>query len=245
MKNVLVTVYMWIVFIGSSIILTPIAIIVRLITHPFDKSLKALHYLTAFWGYVYLFSSPYWSATYRGLENIKKEGRFVIISNHQSLIDIVVLFQIKHQYKWVAKAELFRMPFVGYALMLNNYIKILRGDRKSMAKMMQQSVSALKKCCSILVFPEGTRTLDGNIKKFKDGAFKIACDAGVDVVPIVLDGTADSMPKKGFLLKPTKKFVVSVLPPVSSQGKDYHQLSKECHALMVKELTKLRSGQKD
>lgn len=241
MIRFLITVYFWVYFIITSTLLLPTAVVIRLVTYGQDKSLARLHRFTAFWGLVFVWGNPLWRFKVEGQENIDKEEHYVMVSNHQSMIDIFVLYQIRHQFKWVAKAELFKTLFFGQALALNKYIKLERTNRSSMMKMMRQANVVLKDFCSVMIFPEGTRSTTGEIGNFKDGAFKLAKESGKRIVPIVLDNTVDSLPKKGFVFNRTDRFIVKVLPPIDTMNKDFKELQQQCRNTMITELAKIRT----
>ena len=236
----LITIYFWLYFIITSLVLLPIGATIRLFTYHSDKSLAKLHRFTAFWGLVFIWGNPLWRFKIEGEENISPGENFVMISNHQSMIDIFILYQLKHQYKWVAKAELFKTPFFGQALSLNKYIKLERTNRSSMIKMMRHADQVLNDFCSVMIFPEGTRSKTGEIGNFKDGAFKLALESGKRILPIVLDKTADSLPKKGFVFNKTEPFIVKVLPPVETAGTEQKELMQRCRQLMINELEQMR-----
>jgi 1-acyl-sn-glycerol-3-phosphate acyltransferase len=138
----------------------------------------------------------------------------VIISNHQSFLDILVLFRLHAHYKWVSKAEMFRIPCIGWNMTLNRYVKLVRGDAASIARMMDTCQRHLVDGSSVLIFPEGTRSVDGRLKPFKHGAFTLAQRAGAPILPLVIEGTANALPKHGFVLRGHHAIRVRVLDPV-------------------------------
>jgi 1-acyl-sn-glycerol-3-phosphate acyltransferase len=142
----------------------------------------------------------------------------VIVSNHQSFGDILVLFATYLPFKWVSKASVFKVPFLGWNMRLNGYVPLVRGERRSIAEMSQRCLAWLRRGASVLMFPEGTRSPDGNLQTFKLGAFRIAREAGVPILPIVLDGTADTLPKHGFVMRRSARIRVQVLPPIDPAG---------------------------
>lgn len=240
MKYLLISIYCWIFYVIASMLLLPVAVAIRLVTYKNDKSLSRLHRFTAFWGLVFIWGTPLWKFKIEGEENIQTDENYVMISNHQSMIDIFILYQIKHQFKWVAKASLFKTPFFGQALALNNYIKLERTNRSSMLKMMRHANRVLRDYCSVMIFPEGTRSMTGEMGNFKDGAFKLALESGKRILPIVLDRTVNSLPKKGIVLNKTEPFIVKVLPPVDTVGVDQKELLQKCRQLMLDELEQIR-----
>lgn len=132
-----------------------------------------------------------------GLDNVPP-GAFVYATNHQSIVDIIVLGGVlPGDYKWAAKRSLLRVPFLGWHLKLAGHVPVDRGSgAKTAAKVIERFVEVLRSGKPLLVFPEGTRTATGGLKPFKNGGFYAAVRAGVPVVPVALHGTFDLM-KRG------------------------------------------------
>ncbi len=171
----------------------------------------------------------------------------MLVSNHQSSVDIVLLYRLFVQFKWVAKKELFRVPIIGWNMTANRYIALQRGRRASILHMMIDSIRTLKDGSSVLVFPEGTRSMDANIKSFKEGAFKLALETQTPIIPIVLDGTGSALPAKGFEFHGKQHFRVNILdeiPVESFLGKDIKTLSRDVQSLMAEELENMRKETK-
>ncbi len=160
----------WVFLTATSLACFPFAVLVWAVTAPFDRRRRALHQFTCFWASLYTWFNPAWPVTIEGRERIRKGATYVMVANHQSLLDILVLFRLFVHFKWVSKAEIFRVPCIGWNMSLNRYIKLRRGDRSSIAEMMRHSGEALDQGSSIMIFPEGTRSVDGRLKKFKAGA---------------------------------------------------------------------------
>ena len=140
------------------------------------------------------------------------------MANHQSNFDIpVLLAHLPLQFRWLAKAELFKIPVFGRAMRGCGYISIDRSDRESAFQSLAKAAATIKDGTSVLVFPEGTRSLDGMIKPFKKGSFVLAVDAGVPIVPIVITEPGPSCPKTNCIIKPCQ-VTLDVLPPVETSG---------------------------
>lgn len=101
--------------------------------------------------------------TVRGRERIDPRATYVMVANHQSLLDILVLFRLFRHFKWVSKVENFKVPFVGWNMRLNRYIPLKRGDRASVIEMIARCERTLRSGSSIMMFPEGTRSQDGHL----------------------------------------------------------------------------------
>jgi 1-acyl-sn-glycerol-3-phosphate acyltransferase len=213
MRTIL-SVMFWAYLVISSIVLWSWAVVIWLVTLPFDKNLKALHWFSSWWGYHYVWLWPWWWVTYEGRDKLPK-GPAVLAANHQSMADILVLYGLIHPFKWVSKAEIFKVPIIGWNMRMNDYVRLERGRATSAKKMMKACLEHLARGASIMIFPEGTRTRDGELRPFKHGAFTMAIDAKVPVVPILVEGTYTILPPTGWVLtqgmtRPT----VRVLDPI-------------------------------
>lgn len=208
----------WLFIVVSSLLLFPVALLIWLLTALFDKRLKILHQFTCLWASLYTWLNPVWRVTVEGRDKIKAGVTYVMVANHQSLVDILVLFRLFAHFKWVSKIENFRVPAVGWNMWLNRYIPLRRGDKKSIDRMMDACEATLRAGNSIMMFPEGTRSLDGKLKAFKHGAFTLAKRAQVPILPIIVEGTARALPKRGFVLQGRHSIRVRVLDAISYQS---------------------------
>jgi 1-acyl-sn-glycerol-3-phosphate acyltransferase len=190
------------------------ALVVFLLTAPFDRRRVALHLYSCAWASLYIVSNPVWRSRVEGRSRLPWNGPAVIVANHLSLLDILVLYGLFRPFKWVSKAELFRVPVVGWNMWLNDYVAIRRGDRESVKQMMARCRAHLARGTPILLFPEGTRSLDGRLSRFKDGAFKLAFEAKVPVYPVVMTGTFEALPKHGIVFRGSMSARVEVLEPL-------------------------------
>jgi 1-acyl-sn-glycerol-3-phosphate acyltransferase len=213
MKAVL-SALLWTFFALSCIPLFAGAVVVWLITFPFDRNGRVLHLYSCFWAQVYFYLNPVWRLRVEGRQRLPWHGAAVLVSNHASLADILVLFGLYRPFKWVSKASNFRLPFIGWNMSLNRYVPLVRGDPDSIGKMMAASEAWLDKGVPVLMFPEGTRSPDGQLKAFKDGAFRLSIAKGCLLYPIVLSGTADVLPKHGLVLRQRANCRARVLEPV-------------------------------
>jgi 1-acyl-sn-glycerol-3-phosphate acyltransferase len=192
------------------------ALLVFLATAWFDPRRVALHLYSCVWATFYVVMNPLWKLRVEGREHLPWKGPAVLVANHLSILDILVVYALFRPFKWVAKAELFRVPFVGWNMVLNDYVRIERGDRESVRSMMEHCRAHLARGCPVLLFPEGTRSPDGRLRSFKDGAFKLAHDTGCPVIPVVVSGTGEALPKHGLALRKRMQASVRVLPPIQA-----------------------------
>jgi 1-acyl-sn-glycerol-3-phosphate acyltransferase len=132
-----------------------------------------------------------WRIQISGRENLNANQVYVIVSNHQSLADIPVIAHLKVDTKWLAKAELFQLPVVGWMLRMAGDVPIERSDRRSSAKALLQCARYLRRHCSVVFFPEGTRSPDGQVLPFNEGPFQLAIREQVQILPLVVEGSAE------------------------------------------------------
>jgi len=206
-----------------------------------DRKKRALHAFTSFWGAHYLAWAPYASVRVEHRERGLAAGPCVYVSNHQSMVDILAVFATYLPYRWVSKRANFFAPFLGWTMWLNRYVPLRRGDLPSIRRMLRRCEAELAAGNSLFVFPEGTRSPDGELRAFYRGAFWLATRHGVPIVPVVIEGTRDILPKQSLLIRP-QEVVVRVLPPVDARpfGRNDRGLRDQVHAAMGSALAELR-----
>ena len=193
-----------------------IALVIRVLTGPFDRRLVVLHQFTSFRACLYLWTMPAWRVTLvEEREKIRRRETYIIVSNHQSQLDILVAFRLFFPFKWVSKAEVFKLPFVGWNMVLNQYVKLRRGDKQSIERMMAACRRHLGRGSSVFFFPEGTRSPDGTLKPFKPGAFVLAHEMRLPILPVVIDGTRHALPKYSLNFHGRHYIRLQVLDPIA------------------------------
>jgi 1-acyl-sn-glycerol-3-phosphate acyltransferase len=139
---------------------------------------------------------------YHGLERIPR-GPCILLSNHASVVDIWVLFPIMPEAaRFVAKEDLFRTPFMGWALRATGFVPIDRTNRTRAIRSLEQAAGTIRAGRSVVMFPEGTRSTDGRLLPFKKGAFHLALAAGVPVVPITIRGAHERVRARSIRVRP-------------------------------------------
>ena len=204
----------WAFFVLSLPLFFAVALVIFLLTFAFDRRRVAFHLFSCFWGSCYIYANPIWRARVIGREKLPWRGAAVIVANHLSILDILVLYGLFRPFKWVAKAELFKVPIVGWNMALNDYVRIQRGERHSIRTMMDDCRRHLANGSPLLIFAEGTRSPDGNLQAFKDGAFRLAMDAKVPLIPVAVRGTHETLPKHGLVLRQRMNAQITVLDPL-------------------------------
>lgn len=203
------------IFVGvTSLLFFPIALLIWLFTAPFGPRKVALHRFTCFWASLYIWINPVWRVHVHGRQHIEHRQTYVLVANHLSLLDILIVFRLFRDFKWVSKIEVFKVPVIGWNMRLNGYIPLRRGDRESVLAMFAACRRTIAAGSSVMIFPEGTRSLTGDMRPFKLGAFELAQETEVPIVPIVIKGTHNALPKHGFLLQGRHNISLSALPAV-------------------------------
>ena len=223
----------------TSIALFPVALVLWAVTLPFDRRKVVLHQFTNLWASLYTWVNPLWPVTVEGREKIRRGETYVMVANHLSLLDILVMHRLLRHFKWVSKIENFRIPFVGWNMRLNRYIELRRGDRDSVVQMMADCERTLRSGSSILMFPEGTRSRDGTLQAFKTGAFELALRTQTPILPIAIEGTSNALPKRGFVLQghhPIRIRVLDPIPPESFAHLSAKELAEQTRALYAEQL---------
>jgi len=197
--------------------------------------------VTVFWGTIVIFASfvtkngnlphkiaRFWAknlltaggtkVTVKGLANIDPAKHYIYMPNHKSNFDIPVLqAYLPVQFRWLAKAELFNIPVFGYAMQRAGYVEIDRSNRAAAIASLDRTANIIKAGMSVIIFPEGTRSRDNTIRPFKKGGFVVAVDTGVPIVPVIIRGTREIMPKNRIQVKPGR-VVIEIKAPVQTSS---------------------------
>ncbi|MDX1636525.1 MAG: lysophospholipid acyltransferase family protein [Balneolaceae bacterium] len=187
--------------------------------------------------------NPGWSISISGHCDIDNRTPFVVVSNHLSNADIPVISNLPWEMKWIAKKELFEVPFSGWMMKMAGDIPVNRRDPRSQISTLKQAVTYLRNDCSVMFFPEGTRSRTGKLGRFTNGAFHLAVREQVPVLPLVIDGTQQCLPKNSWKFGPAPEIKLKVLDPVPVEGltsDDVDSLAKTVRQLMLEQLAKWR-----
>jgi 1-acyl-sn-glycerol-3-phosphate acyltransferase len=156
--------------------------------------------------------------TVHGMENVLRDRPQILFSSHASIADICVLGSVLPvEYRWLARKEVFHVPFIDWYLSMAGHLRIDRGNRASAIRLLSEAADRVRSGTNLLVFPEGTRSPDGNLLPFKKGVFHLAIAAGVPIVPIRLLGS-DRIVPKGSLRLSSADVTVVVGEPIPAQG---------------------------
>ncbi len=211
------SVWSWLVLIACVVILFPVMLVLRVVTGPFDRGRYLVGRIFRYIGVIVETLNPLWDFRRSGVRVTDPRRPYVVVSNHESFADILLISHLPWEMKWLSKAELFRIPVLGWMMSLAGDIPIRRGVGPSAVEALEQCKAVLRNHVSVMIFPEGTRSATGRMLPFKDGAFRLAIEAGVPVLPLVVAGTGTALPKKGWKMGRAVA-EVRVLEPVPTEG---------------------------
>ena len=186
--------------------------LVWLLTSWCDRKLVIYHMVLSLWCLLFIGLNPFWSLRVEGRSHLPK-GACLLACNHQSMVDILMLFTLFYPFKWVAKQELFSVPLIGWILRMGRNVPIARGRAASAQQMMTRCQEVLRGGLPVLIFPEGSRSKTGQVGHFHHGVGRMALAAGVPIVPIALNGSLQTRYRAGIRWQRVP-LVVHILPPM-------------------------------
>lgn len=240
MLRVLFFFYQWFIAVPILLVLTILAALITIVGCFVGDS--------RFWGY---YPGSIWSRLFcwisfvrvkvNGRENIDKKTSYVFVANHQGAYDIFLIYGfLGHNFKWMMKKSLRRIPFVGKACTAAGHIFVDRSGPKSIRETLDIAEQTLRHGMSLVVFPEGSRTWDGKLQRFKKGAYQLAIDLNLPVVPLTIDGSFAILPRSSYLIKPGKMILTIHEPifPDPASGHDIDKLMEESYKAVASALPK-------
>ncbi len=213
----IVSVWIWIVLATCIVLWLPAMALARLVTARSDPGRYTVGLMFRRIAVVVAALNPLWSFRRSGSPPPDPRRPYVVVANHESFADILLISHLPWEMKWLAKAEMFGIPFLGWLMRLAGDIPVKRGEGRSAVEALQACRKVLAGRVSVMIFPEGTRSARGEMLPFKDGAFRLAVDMGVPILPLALTGTGPALPKRGFLFGRSQA-EVRVLEPVETTG---------------------------
>lgn len=231
----------WSVVLACIALWVPLVATVRL----FDRTPARLH--TGRWfrrlGVAVTKLNPLWTLQVGGVPAARPGAAYVVVGNHQSLADIPLISHLPWEMKWVAKRSLFRLPFIGWMMRMAGDIPLDRADIRSGARSLLRAAHYLRLGCPVMFFPEGTRSPDGVVGRFHDGAFRLALREGVNVIPVAVDGSHACLPKRSWRFGAARTIRVQVLPPIEVAGFRADQtaeLREEVRQAIIRQIARWR-----
>lgn len=217
MRTAIVSLWVWFAIGVLMVAWVPIMLVVRLFDR--DPALYSTGLMLRRLGRAMTYVNPFWKIELEGPFPDNPRNPYVVVSNHFSQADPPIIARVPWEMKWVAKKALFQLPVAGWLLQLSGDISVDRRDKRSRARVLETSVSYLENNCSVMFFPEGTRSRDGCVHQFSDGAFRLAIKQGVPILPLAIDGTHEALPKHSIWFNPDVETIrVKVLDPVDTSG---------------------------
>ncbi len=242
--DILKSLLVWLVGFTFIVVFFPVTFIIWLLVLPFDRNRTVVHMLLIYQAIIISNILPIWKVKVEGRNKAVKGKTYVIISNHQSSLDILLVNCLRYRFKWISKIEINKVPILSWYLKMADYITVDRGDKDSKEKMMEESYSCLQKGISIMLFPEGTRSSDKEISFFRRGAFQLAISTNTPLLPVLIDGSGDVLPKHGHIFRGLHKITIRVLDPVEPSAfgtKDCDELALKFQEMMKDALQELRN----
>lgn len=220
MKNLsstLWSIWSWFVFGLCMLLALPIMAITWVITAPFDPPRYWTGYIFRKTTVIHQKLNPLWNFHLSGNYPENPRNPYVMVSNHESFVDILLISHLPWEMKWLSKTENFKLPIAGWNMRLAKDIELVRGDRESGSEAMVECAKRLDQNVSVMIFPEGTRSFQGDLLPFKVGAFKLAIEKQLPVLPIAVHGTAPALRKHDWR-QGRSNARLRVLDPVSTEG---------------------------
>ena len=246
-KSIMLSLLYYITVAVVAIVLYTLSWVAFVLCYPFDKRRVVVHTISKWITDVTFGLPPRMGRDVIGKENIDPKQPYVMVLNHNSMIDIMSPYVLPLIFKWVSKREVYKIPLVGRLLFMHGDIVINRSSPKEAMRFVhEQGLKWLKKGASVAIFPEGTRSSNGEMGNFKAGAFILAKEAGVPILPVVLDGTT-SMTRKGPWMNWRNRITIKVLPPISKERVEQEPIKDimaEAHEAMVNALAEIRANKK-
>lgn len=206
----------------------PVTLGVWLVTWPFDRHRLAASRALRALGELLVWAFPFWHVTVEG-SLPAPPATFVVVPNHQSLVDALAVARLPREMKWLGKEEVFKVPLLGWAFHLAGHVPVDRTDKVSGSAALARLRRYLDAGIPVGLFAEGTRSRDGSLRPFRAGPFKLAVDAGVPIVPVAIRGAGAAMPADRAIIRPSE-VRVQILAPIPTAGlgaRDVDRLREE------------------
>lgn len=183
--------------------------------HPLiDPQLKAAHRAASWWGRGLVRMAPGARVHLTGAQNIPPGKAVIFMANHQSYVDVPLLFYVPGQFKWMADEGLFGIPVFGWAMRMAGYVRVRRGDARAAVQSLHQAKKLLADGISVFIFPEGTRSRTGVFARFQSGGFRLSQETGAPIVPVIVSGTRQLLPRGSWAFRWGVGLWIDVLPAV-------------------------------
>ncbi len=241
------SVWSWLVLGASMVGWLPLMALIRFITRRTDPGRYWVGYMFRQIAVLMATLNPLWRFRISGSMPADPRRPYLVVSNHESFVDILLISHLPWEMKWLSKAELFRIPVLGWLMRLAGDIPVDRGNPRAAAEAMVRCKAILRdEKVSVIIFPEGTRSETDEMLPFKDGAFRLAIDAGVPILPLAVSGAATALRKHDWRFGHSIA-EVRVLQPVETEGlarADIGALRDRVWQMIAAERDQMRSTQR-
>jgi 1-acyl-sn-glycerol-3-phosphate acyltransferase len=207
------SIYIWVFYLLMYVLMIVPTVLAFIISFPFDKHRIIANKLFMFTGRSFIWFNPKWNIELRGLQNYKPKEPRIFVGNHQSFLDMPLLASLPWQMKWVSKDGLAKIPVLGQIMLMSGHLAVKRGTTQAMLSM-KKLHPYLDAGIPVMLFPEGTRSRNGDLLKFKGGAFLMSTETNVPVQPILISGTRDIVRPDTFITRSSGTMIASILPPM-------------------------------
>jgi 1-acyl-sn-glycerol-3-phosphate acyltransferase len=214
---VLLSIYSWLWMSFVLLVNFFAVVLVGAFTLPFDRGRYLVGRTARFVGSFAARGNPAWRFSWGGERPANPRKPYIVVSNHESNFDPFLLSYLPWEMKYLSKRALFRIPVFGWSMAIVGDIAVDRGDKNSRGRSLEGCREVLRKKVSVLIFPEGTRSRTEDLLPFRHGAFRLAIEEGVDILPVGLSGTRHALPKGSWRIHPARAHVL-VGAPVSTAG---------------------------
>ncbi len=239
----ILSVWAWLVLGVLLIVMVPMVAIVRLVTAPFDPGRYHAGLLFRKVAVFHQKLNPMWRFRVTGDVPTDPRRPYVVVANHESFVDILLISHLPFEMKWLSKSEFFKFPFAGWAMRIVGDIRLERGDVRSGVKALAECRKWLGRRVSVMIFPEGTRSPSGPLGEFHEGAFRIAIQTGAPILPLAVVGTREGLIKGDWRFGRSDA-EVRVLEPIPTDGmtkRDVPELRDRTRAAIEAALAEMRS----
>ena len=237
------SIWSWLTFGLGVLLWLPMMAVVRVVTAPWDKGRYWTGFLFRKLPVVHQHVNPLWTFRVSGQMPSDPRRPYIVVSNHESFVDILLISHLPFEMKWLSKVEMFKIPVVGWLMSLAGDIRLSRGEITSANDAMNQCKDRLAKKVSVMIFPEGTRSKTGELGKFKNGAFRLAIETGCPILPVAVSGCHSALRPKDWRLGYSTA-EVRVLAPIEVEGlttKDLYALRDRTRTAIAAEIQVLRA----
>ena len=237
MKRILYLLYIWIIMVPLFLVITIITAVTMVIGCPFDRTRFFSYYPVMIWSRVTCHLALC-SVKVKGRKHIDLKKSYVFVLNHQGAFDIFMIYGfLGKPIKWVMKAGIGKIPFIGAACRAAGFIFVDNSSPKAAARTVYEAEKCLKNGDSIVIFPEGSRTYNGKMIRFKKGAYQMAVDQHIEIIPVTLNGPFDLLPI-GTLNIHRQKLEMTIHEPISTEGlesnsKQLQELADKTQAIIA------------